>query len=80
MLKSVHANDREASLLMPLATCLSAFLVIRGVFGQGDIHPIIFMVVGMTIALVARDNAQTAAQTQVTQKPAPARPGSRKRS
>lgn len=54
MLRAAPSTDREASLLMPLATCLCAFLVIRGVFGQDEIHPIIFMIVGMVIALVAR--------------------------
>ncbi|MDB5427825.1 MAG: hypothetical protein JWR43_1800, partial [Phenylobacterium sp.] len=53
-------NDREAALLMPLATCLCAFLVIRGVFEQPDIHPMIFMMVAMVIALVARAKAQAA--------------------
>jgi O-antigen ligase len=59
MLRSAQTDDREIGLLLPLATCLSAFLVIRGVFEQPDIHPMIFMMVGMVIALVARARAQT---------------------
>jgi O-antigen ligase len=58
MLRAAPTDDREMGLLMPLATCLCAFLVIRGVFGQPDIHPMIFMIVGMVIALVARAKAQ----------------------
>jgi hypothetical protein len=60
MLRAPPTNDREAALLMPLATCLCAFLVIRGVFEQPDIHPMIFMMVAMVIALVARAKAQAA--------------------
>jgi O-antigen ligase len=60
MLKAAQTDDREAGLLIPLATCLSAFLVIRGVFAQPDIHPMIFMMFGMIIALVARAKAQAA--------------------
>jgi len=57
MLRAKPTPDREMALLMPLATCLSAFLVIRGVFEQPDIHPMIFMLLGMVIALVARARA-----------------------
>jgi hypothetical protein len=60
MLRSAPTGDRESGLLVPLATCLCAFLVIRGVFAQPDIHPMIFMMVGMVIALVARAKAQAA--------------------
>jgi O-antigen ligase len=60
MLRARPTNDREIGLLMPLATCLCAFLVIRGVFGQPDIHPMIFMLVGMVIALVSRAKAAEA--------------------
>jgi hypothetical protein len=49
-----RAEDREAALLIPLVACLSAFLMIRGVFAQPEIHPLIFAVLGMTIALAAR--------------------------
>jgi hypothetical protein len=47
-------GDREFTMLIPLAACLSAFLLIRGVFAQPDIHPMIFTILGMTVALVAR--------------------------
>jgi hypothetical protein len=60
MLRANPSRDREIGLLMPLATCLSAFLVIRGVFGQPDIHPMIFMMLGMVVALVARARAEEA--------------------
>jgi hypothetical protein len=60
VLRNVQSSDREAGLLLPLATCLSAFLVIRGVFQQPDILPMIYMMVGMVIALVARARAEEA--------------------
>jgi hypothetical protein len=85
MLRSPQTDDREASLLLPLATCVCAFLVIRGVYGQPEIHPIIFMVVGMVIALVNRIQQQTAtspagAGTLAAEPPGPPgpRPGSRR--
>lgn len=53
-LLTAKLNDREVLYLIPLSTCLCAFLVVRGVFGQPDIHPLIFMLVGMSVALVAR--------------------------
>jgi hypothetical protein len=61
MLRAAPTEDREAGLLLPLATCLCAFLVIRGVFQQPDIHPMIFMLMGMVLALVARAKAGEAA-------------------
>jgi hypothetical protein len=57
MLRAAPTQDREEGLLVPLATCLCAFLVIRGVFQQPDIHPMIFMLMGMVLALVARAKA-----------------------
>lgn len=58
MLRAAPTEDREVGLLVPLATCLCSFLVIRGVFQQPDIHPMIFMLMGMVLALVARTKAQ----------------------
>jgi O-Antigen ligase len=74
MLRAPRTDDREMALLMPLATCLCAFLVIRGVFQQPDIHPMIFMMIGMVIALVARARAQAAELPQVAAGQAVARP------
>jgi hypothetical protein len=68
-------GDPEIGLLTPLATCLSAFLVIRGVFQQPDIHPMIFMILAMVIALVARARSQEAklAAEVAEQRPPPRR-------
>ncbi|MFZ2286539.1 MAG: O-antigen ligase family protein, partial [Bacteroidales bacterium] len=45
---------REATLLGPLAIALSAFLVVKWVHGQADLHSIPFMELGMISALVYR--------------------------
>jgi len=45
---------REAALLGPLAIALSAFLVVKWVHGQSDLHSIQYMEVGMVSALVYR--------------------------
>lgn len=54
ILRTSRADDRELTTLIPLAAFLSTFLMVRGVFAQPDIHPIIFALLGMTVSLVAR--------------------------
>jgi len=61
MLRFGRSNDRELTMLIPIASCLTAFLMIRGVFAQPDIHPMIFTILGMGITLVARARRETAA-------------------
>jgi hypothetical protein len=48
------STRREATLLGPLAIALSAFLVVKWVHGQADLHSIPFMELGMISALVYR--------------------------
>jgi hypothetical protein len=57
----------ETSMLIPLVSFLAAFLAIRGVFSQPEIHPLIFMMLGMAVALVSR-----AKKSIADAKPAPA--------
>jgi hypothetical protein len=66
----------ETSLLIPLVSFLAAFLAIRGVFAQPDIHPLVFMVLGMTMCLVSRAKSALAASTPAPA-PAPSGPGAR---
>jgi hypothetical protein len=40
---------------LPIFQTLTAFVVIKSVFSQQDNHPIIFMVIGLLLALAARD-------------------------
>jgi hypothetical protein len=47
-------EDEEIRLLMPLAVCFAVFLVIKLVFNEDDMHPIMFMLAGMASALIAR--------------------------
>lgn len=49
-----ESEDREFDLFIPLAVSLSNFVVIKGVFSQQDNHPIVFMMVGMVLALAYR--------------------------
>jgi hypothetical protein len=58
LLQTPDNRDPEVALLIPLAACLTAFVMIRGVFGQADIHPMIFTLVGMAVCLVTRAQAQ----------------------
>ncbi len=49
-----RAPDRETLLLLPLAIALTSFLVIKSVFSQEANHPLVFMMLAMVFALVAR--------------------------
>ncbi|THD65099.1 hypothetical protein [Phenylobacterium sp.] len=55
-----NSRDRELSLMIPAACSMSAFLVIKLVYGQADYHSFLFMLVGMCVALIGRvrDEAQ----------------------
>ena len=62
MLRFSRTEEREQTLLIPISAFLSAFLMIRSVFSQPDIHPMIFTVLGMAVALVARSRSKRDAQ------------------
>lgn len=44
----------ESALLIPIGIALANFIVIKSVFAQSDNHPIIFMILGMLVALLYR--------------------------
>jgi hypothetical protein len=52
-------RDREAGFLLPACICLMNFVVIKSVFSQQDSHPLVFMVLGMTVALIHRIRSET---------------------
>ena len=52
---------REYSFLIPLSIALSNFFVVKSVFSQQDNHPIIFMYLGMMVALAARIKSEAVA-------------------
>jgi O-Antigen ligase len=56
------SQDRELALLIPIAACLSAFLIIKLFYAQEDLHPILYMLVGMAIALIYRAKQQVLAR------------------
>jgi hypothetical protein len=47
-------HDRETGFLLPACICLVNFVVIKSVFSQQDNHPMVFMVLGMAVALIHR--------------------------
>ena len=49
-----YAHTREAEMLVPLGIGLCAFLVVKWVHGQGELHSIEYMMLGMISALVLR--------------------------
>ena len=49
-----YKYDREYSLLVPITIAVMNFIVIKAVFSQQDNHPLIFMMLGMLVALIAR--------------------------
>lgn len=48
------SNDREFGYLVPLCVTLTNFFIIKSVFSQQDNHPLIYMMLGMVVALVYR--------------------------
>jgi hypothetical protein len=44
----------ETSLLIPLVSFLAAFLMIRGVYAEEFIHPLVFALLAMTVCLTSR--------------------------
>ena len=53
-LATANHPDKELSLVVPLTIALTAFLIIKLVFSQQDNHPLVFAMLGMTVALVSR--------------------------
>jgi hypothetical protein len=51
---NVHKYDREYAFLIPITIALTNFLIIKSVFSQQDNHPLIFMMLGMLVALIYR--------------------------
>lgn len=74
------SSDREISLLTPLAVALTAFLVVKLVFAQADMHPLFFAYIGMTIALIQRVRGEAEARLRDLPQATPAsRPARRSR-
>lgn len=56
---ALHSDlrDREQALLLPITASLCTFFVIKAVFSNQDNHPLMFMMMGMVVALVYRIKA-----------------------
>ncbi|HEY1928464.1 MAG TPA: O-antigen ligase family protein [Caulobacteraceae bacterium] len=54
VLSRALGDDEETSLIVPAAVALANFVVIKSVFSQEDNHSIVFMILGMLIALSSR--------------------------
>jgi hypothetical protein len=53
-LRNVHPRDRESELLVPITASMCIFFVIKAVLSQQDNHPVVFMLMGMLVALIWR--------------------------
>ncbi len=54
LLQHPETGRGETGLLIPLISLIAAFLMIRGVYGEENIHPLVFALVGMAVALISR--------------------------
>lgn len=63
VLTPFERNDRETGFLLAALICLINFVIIKSVFSQQDNHPIVFMVLGMVIALINRLRFSSAPST-----------------
>ncbi len=55
---TLRATDPEILYLAPLAIAMVNFIIIKSVFSQQENHPLVFAMLGMIVALVARQRAQ----------------------
>lgn len=56
-------NEPESQYLVPLSITLVAFFVIKSVFSQTDNHPLIYIIMGMIMALLYRARKNSASQS-----------------
>jgi hypothetical protein len=56
---TARKDDRDYGLLVPLGIALISFFVVKSVFAQEDNHPLIFMMMGVIVALVYRIKQET---------------------
>lgn len=55
-----YSRDKTTAWLAPIGIALCNFLIIKSVFSQQENHPLVFMLLGMVVALVARERAMKA--------------------
>jgi hypothetical protein len=71
LLQHPEASRGETGLLTPLISLMAAFLMIRGVYAEEGIHPLVFALLGMAVCLIsrARHNASAAKPALVAAAP-----------
>ena len=79
LLRRPEAARGETGLLIPIVSFMAAFLVIRGVFSQQEIHPLVFTLLGMAVCLISRVEGSAAASQPAPAVAAPVAPGRRRR-
>ncbi|MET0270430.1 MAG: O-antigen ligase family protein [Sphingomonas sp.] len=60
----LRVRDREVMLLAPLSIALINFVVSKSVFSQLENHPLAFAMLGMVVALIARQRALDAGEAE----------------
>jgi O-antigen ligase len=68
-----RAEDKEDYLLIPLASSLAAFMFTSSVLSETETHPIVFMLLGMTAALVYRRSGAASRRDPATGTSSPGR-------
>lgn len=58
-----NSTDKDTLLLVPLMIALINFMVIKSIFSQQENHPLIFALLGATVALVYRTRQTALAKT-----------------
>ena len=48
-----HSDNEDRAFLLPITVSLITFIVVKSVFSQQDNHPVVFMMLGALVALVA---------------------------
>ena len=53
------SQDKDRSFILPITVSLIVFVIVKSVFSQQDNHPLIFMMLGALVALVATNRRQS---------------------
>ncbi len=49
----LHPQNEDRSFILPITVSLMVFVIIKSVFSQQENHPVVFMMLGALVALVA---------------------------
>ena len=68
---TAQTADPEQAFLIPITLALIAFAVIDSVFSQQDIHPVVFMMLGILMALAFRGDEKNVVAWKKHDRPLP---------